>query len=78
MRAFDVGDRVRVDIPDETDPDFDEFHRRTGEVIEVIDDEAAAVTGDDRDAVVYRVSFDDGGEKDFRWRDLRPVSDSGL
>ena len=39
MRRFEVGDRVRVDIPDRGDPDFGRYHGRTGEVIEVIEDE---------------------------------------
>jgi len=71
--SFQVGDRVRIDIPDETDPDYNRLHGRYGNVIAVLTDDANAVTGDDRDAVLYRVQFDDGTETDVRWRDLRPV-----
>lgn len=72
MKRFDVGDRVRVDIPDEADPDFDTYHGETGEVVEVIEDGAGETTGDERDSVLFRVELDVGGTADFRWRDLRP------
>lgn len=32
MKRFEAGDRVRVDIPDAEDPDFDQSHGRNGEV----------------------------------------------
>lgn len=69
---FEVGDRVRIDIPDETDPDYDRLHGRHGEIVAILEDDAGAVTGDDRDAVLYRVRLSDGSETDVRWRDLRP------
>lgn len=73
MQHLAPEDRVRVDIPDTTDPDFEKFHGRRGEVVEVIEDAASDVTGDERDDLLYRVRFDGGEEMDFRWRDLRPV-----
>lgn len=72
MKPFSGGDRVRVDIPDETDPDFERYHGRTGKVIETIQDDAGSETGDKRDDVLYRIEFKDGSTMDFRWRDLRP------
>ncbi|WP_407066975.1 hypothetical protein [Haloarcula brevis] len=72
VRRFEVGDRIRVDIPDSTDPDFDELHGKRGEVAEIIEDNAGSVTGDERDSVLYRVSLDSGKVIDVRWRDLRP------
>lgn len=50
MRRFEVGDRVRIDIPDETDPDYDRYHDRVGRVVEVIEDDAGQHTGDERDS----------------------------
>jgi len=73
MNRFSPGDEVRIDIPDETDPDFDVYHDRHGEVVDVLEDDAGATTGDERDDVLYRIQFDDGEEMDFRWRDLRPL-----
>jgi len=73
MHRFDVGDRVRIDIPDETDPDFERYHGETGEVVEVICDDAGEATGDERDSLIFRVELDGGETVDFRWRDLRPV-----
>ncbi|WP_256301706.1 hypothetical protein [Haloarchaeobius salinus] len=70
--SIEVGDRVRIDIPDETDPDHDQLHGRYGKIITIFEDDANDVTGDDRDAVLYRIQLDDGTETDVRWRDLRP------
>ena len=67
------GDRVRVDIPNRDDPDFDQFHRRRGTVVDVIEDDVGRVSGDNRDSVLYRVEFEDSTTQDFRWRDLRPA-----
>jgi ribosomal protein L21E len=72
MRRFGEGDRVRVDIPEISDPDHDRYHGREGVVKNVVSDAASAVTGDERDDAHYRVQFDDGEVMDFRWRDLRP------
>jgi hypothetical protein len=72
MSEFKNGDRVRVDIPDRDDSDF-QYHREEGTVTEVIEDSAGIETGDERDSTLCRVDLDSGGEMDFRWRDLRPV-----
>lgn len=71
---FHKGDTVRVDIPDVDDPDF-QFHRDRGEVVGVIEDTAGSTTGDKRDSYIYQVELESGKKADFRWRDLRPVSD---
>lgn len=72
MARFTEGDRVRVDIPDETDSDFDEYHGAHGTVTTVLEDDAGEVTGDDRDSLIFRVELDSGVTEDFRRRDLRP------
>ena len=38
-------------------------------------DDAEAVTGDERDGHLYRVSLFSGETTDFRWRDPRPPID---
>lgn len=74
MKRFDVGDSVRIDIPDETDPDFEHLHACEGTVVEIIEDDAGVDTGDERDNVIYRVVLAGREERvDVRWRDLRPV-----
>jgi len=73
MRRFDPGDSVRIDIPDETDPDHDRLHGRRGTVVEIISDDAGAVTDDEREGYLFRVELDDGETVDVRWRDLRPA-----
>lgn len=72
MNGFSTDDRVRVDIPDTTDPDHDRYHGLHGTVVEVLEDEAGELTDDNRDAVIYRIKLENGELTDFRWRDLRP------
>lgn len=72
---LEQGTEVRVDIPDKTDPDFERYHRRCGTIVATVKDDVSELTGDDRDNVLYRVEFDDGEQQDFRWRDLRPVTE---
>ncbi|QKY22108.1 hypothetical protein B4589_017010 (plasmid) [Halolamina sp. CBA1230] len=72
-KRFDTGDRVRIDIPDETDPDHDRLHGCRGTVVNIISDDAGAVTDDEREGYLFRVELEDGETVDVRWRDLRPV-----
>ena len=44
MQRFSTGDRVRVDIPDETDPDHDQYHGEHGQVVGVLSDDAGLVS----------------------------------
>lgn len=73
MQRFREGDRVRVDIPDETDPDHDRWHGREGTIARVREDDVGRETGDERDNVEYLVESDSGEPMWFRWRDLRPA-----
>ena len=75
MRWFEVGDRVRIDIPDSTDPDHERLHRHEGTVTDIIKDDADKETGDVRDSYLFSVKIDDGVIEHLRWRDLRPASD---
>lgn len=72
MKRFSKGDRVRIDIPDVDDPDYESFHGEEGTVSNVITDTAGTTSGDARDNILYRVELDDGTTMDFRWRDVRP------
>lgn len=74
MQRFTVGDRVRIDIPDESDPDHERLHGEVGEIVQVLEDDAGTETGDARDSTLYRVAL--AGQEptvDVRWRDVRPV-----
>ncbi|WP_323675263.1 hypothetical protein [Halorubellus sp. PRR65] len=73
MVQFEQGDRVRVDIPDETDPDHDTYHGVHGTVVDHLEDEAGQFTGDDRHSTIYRLELETGEQVDFRYRDLRPA-----
>ena len=72
MNRFEIGDRVRIDLPDVTDPDHERYHGQKGEVVCVLEDDVGLETGDERDNILYRVEFNGSEKKDFRWRDLRP------
>ena len=45
MRRFSEVDRVKIDIPDQTDPDFRRLHDEIGEVVGVLEDDAGVETG---------------------------------
>jgi ribosomal protein L21E len=72
MQRFSEGDRVRVDITDENDPDHERYHGVRGTVVAVINEDAGRVTGDECDSLLFRVELEEGSMEDFRWRDLRP------
>ncbi|MCQ4334999.1 hypothetical protein KM295_16225 [Natronomonas sp. F2-12] len=74
MRRFDVGDKVRIDIPNSADPDYS-LHGSKGTVVEIIEDDADKETGDVRDSYLFSVELDDDSIEHLRWRDLRPASE---
>lgn len=69
---FSKGDRVRVDIPNQDDLDFERFHGEHGVITAVLNDNAGSETEDTRDSRLYQIELDRGETMDFRWRDLRP------
>ncbi|MFC7164544.1 hypothetical protein [Halospeciosus flavus] len=75
MQRFSEGDRVRIDIPDESDPDHERLHGEHGVIRDVLSDDAYLETGDERDQLLYRIELDGGESVDVRWRDLRPPLD---
>lgn len=74
MRRFEVGDRVRIDIPDKDDPDYERLHRKHGEIVEIFEADAGQETGDFRDSYLFKVEIENGTTENLRWRDLRPAS----
>lgn len=76
MRRFELGDRVRIDIPDQTDPDHDRLHGRDGKIVQILEDDAGEETGDQRDSHLFSVELEDGTVEDLRWRELRPAPES--
>lgn len=49
MESVEPRNRVRIDIPDKTDPDH-RYHGEHGEVVEISQDDAGITTGDERDS----------------------------
>ena len=72
MPEYEIGDRVRIDIPDETDPDHDRYHSEHGQIVDILEDEAGTLTGDERDSIIYRIQFSNGEELDLRHQAIRP------
>ena len=54
------GDRVRVDIPNKDDPDFDHFHGEYGVITAVLNDDAGFETENTRDSWLYQLELDLG------------------
>lgn len=71
MTQFSEGDRVRVDIPDESDPDHERYHGEHGTVVAVMDDELGDITSNEGDGMLLRVELESGESMDFRPVDLR-------
>lgn len=67
----EVGDRVRIDIPDETDENH-RHHGKLGTVIRVLGDGASEVAGNPSDSSPVRIKLETGEKADFRPRDVRP------
>jgi ribosomal protein L21E len=72
MQQLSEGDQVRIDIPDETDPDHKQYHGKHGTIISLLFDDVTKVTGKDVDTRLYRIETESGETMDFRGRDLRP------
>ncbi len=72
MEDLDTGDRVRIDIPDETDPDYNQFHGEHGTIVSTVQDDLSEITGTEGKSTIYRVDLDSGQTMDFRHHDLRP------
>lgn len=70
MARYSKGNRVRIDIPDERDPDHDQYHGEHGIIVDIL--EANPTVESARDDPVYRVNVDDGDTAYFRRRDIRP------
>lgn len=60
---LEKGDRVRIDIPDETDPDHDKYHGKHGTITEIFEDDKSNL---------YTVKIEEDHTMDFREHDLRP------
>jgi ribosomal protein L21E len=72
VAEFEIGDRVRIDIPDETDPDYAEFHGKHGKIVSTLEDNLSGLTGEPEHDKIYRVEVEDGRTVDLRHHDLRP------
>lgn len=75
MQRFSEGDRVRIDIPDESDIDYEQFHGQHGTIISILRDDVGTIAGGEQDWQLYRVELDSGETIDFRGHDLRPPID---
>lgn len=73
MERFSEGDRIRVDIPDETDPDYELCHGTHGRVVAVLTDDAEVVADIER-MIDERKEALEIVESDFLIRDQYDLS----
>lgn len=68
---YQIGERVRVEIPKSSDPDH-RYHGKVGVIIEITTDNLGEISGDPRDSRLYHVEFDDDslGKMSFRHHDI--------
>lgn len=71
---YSVGDRVEAFIPQADDPDH-QYHGKTGEVVDVFEDDLSEELDNPSRGFIYTVEFEDSdlGRADFRFEDLDPV-----
>jgi len=72
MPEYHVGNRVRIDIPDETNLNHDQYHGEHGQIVEILEDEADTRTVDQRDSIIYQIQLSDGEKIDVRHHAIRP------
>lgn len=72
MTDFSAGDTVRIDIPDVTDPDHDQYHGDHGRIIDVVKDEITTITGEQIEEPRYRIRLPDGEELELPAHAIRP------
>jgi ribosomal protein L21E len=76
MTEHEPGDRVRIDIPDTSDPDH-HLHGEHGTVQSILEDDVVSVTGRNADSILYTIELEETGEEvDVRGRDVRPPFES--
>jgi len=72
MSEFSTGETVRIDIPDETDPDHDAYHGEHGHVIDIVEGEMTTITGEQVEEIRYRIRLPDGEELELPSHAIRP------
>lgn len=72
--SYQTGERVRVEIPDISDPDHG-YHGEVGVITEITTDDLGEILGDSRDSRLYHIEFDDDslGKMSFRHHDIVSV-----
>lgn len=65
--GIQIGDQVKLILDKEVGPD-NQWHGKTGKVIDIQFDDAASVTDDPRDNFMYKVKLEDGSVPDLHFR----------
>lgn len=78
MGSHDVGDRVRIDIPGESDSNH-QYPAEHETITNIISDDAGEPTKGNRDSDIYRIEPDnDGRTVDVYYRDLQSPFSGGI
>lgn len=72
MPEYHAGNRVRIDIPDATNRNHDQYHGKHGQIVEILKDESDTLTVDQRDSIIYQIQLSDGEKIDVRHHAIRP------
>ena len=72
MSEFSTGETVRIDIPDETDPDHDAYHGEHGQVIGIVEGEITTITGEQVEEIRYRIRLPNSEELELPAYSIRP------
>jgi ribosomal protein L21E len=66
-QGIQIGDRVKLILDKEVSPD-NQWHGKTGRIIDVSFDDAASVTDDPKDNFMYKIELEDGIVPDVHFR----------
>jgi len=72
MPEYNSGDRVRIDIPDETDPNHDQYHGEHGTIVDLLEDDDDTLSGERHESIIYRIQLNGGEKIDVRQHVVRP------
>lgn len=65
--GIQIGDRVKLILDKEVSPD-NQWHGKTGKVIDIAFDDAASVTSDPKDNFMFKIELEDGTVPDVHFR----------
>lgn len=72
MPDYHAGDRVKIDLPNESNPNHDPYHEEHGTIVDSLEDDSNTLGGDEQDSNIYRIHLDAGEKLEIRHLVIRP------